>query len=123
MSNGEVDIEQLEEGILSLKELKKHHSDESKNIGVVLNELLDYQLQNHKNPGIKGATTGFHLMDKHLGGLQEQAFIVVGARPSAGKTALACNLMAGLAKNGHKTLFISLEMTSIQVSTRLIAEA
>lgn len=122
VSNGDVDIDQLEEGILSLKELKKHHSDESKNIGVVLNELLEHQLENHKRPGIKGATTGFHLMDKHLGGLQEQAFIVVGARPSAGKTALACNLMSGLAKNGHKTLFISLEMTSIQVSTRLIAE-
>ena len=123
VSKGSVDIDQLEEGILSLKELKNHHSDKSKNIGTVLNELLHQQMENHKNPGIRGARTGFDKLDSNLGGLQKQAFIVVGARPSAGKTALACNLMSGLAKRGHRSLFISLEMTSIQVSTRLVAEA
>ena len=123
VADGTVNIDQLEEGIHSLKELKQHHADQSKTIGTVLNELLDQQMENHKNPGIKGAQTGFEKLDKTIGGLQRQAFIVVGARPSAGKTALACNLMSGLAKNNHRSLFISLEMTSVQVSTRLIAEA
>lgn len=123
VADGSVDLEQLEEGIHSLKELKQHHADQSKNIGGVLNELLDHQMHNHQNPGIKGAKTGFEKIDKTLGGLQKQSFIVLGARPSAGKTALACNMMAGLAKNDYKTLFISLEMTSLQVSTRLVAEA
>ena len=122
VKKGSINLDQIEEGILSLKELKVHHEDQTKNIGTVLNELLDHQMENHKNPGIKGAKTGFNMMDEYLGGLQEQAFVVLGARPSAGKTALACNYLRGLAENGHKSLFISLEMTSLQVSTRLIAE-
>jgi len=122
VKKGSINLEQIEEGIFSLKELKVHHEDQTKNIGTVLNELLDHQMENHKNPGIKGAKTGFNMMDEYLGGLQGQAFVVLGARPSAGKTALACNFLRGLAENGHKSLFISLEMTSLQVSTRLIAE-
>ena len=122
VKRGSVDLDQVEAGILSLKELKVHHQDQTKSIGTVLNELLQNQIENHKNPGIKGAQTGFKSLDEYLGGLQEQAFIVLGARPSAGKTALACNFLKGLAENNHKSLFISLEMTSLQVSTRLIAE-
>tara|TARA_R100000458_G_C8265443_1_gene240540 strand:- start:186 stop:1505 length:1320 start_codon:yes stop_codon:yes gene_type:complete len=122
VQRGSIDLDQVEEGILSLKELKAHHQNQNKNIGIVLNELLQKQIDNHQNPGIKGAKTGFESLDEYLGGLQKQAFIVLGARPSAGKTALACNLLKGLAGNNHKSLFISLEMTSLQVSTRLIAE-
>ena len=122
VKKGSINLDQIEEGILSLKELKVHHEDQTKNIGTVLNELLDHQMENHKNPGIKGAKTGFDMLDEYLGGLQEQSFVVLGARPSAGKTALACNFLRGLAEQGHKSLFISLEMTSLQVSTRLIAE-
>lgn len=123
VADGTVNLDQLEEGIHSLKELKQHHADQSKTIGTVLNELLDQQMENHKNPGIKGAQTGFEKLDQTIGGLQKQSFIIVGARPSAGKTALACNMMSGLAQKNHKSLFISLEMTAVQVSTRLIAEA
>lgn len=123
VADGSIDLDELEEGIHSLKELKQHHTDQSKSIGTVLNELVDQQMINHQNPGIKGAKTGFEKLDQTIGGLQRQSFIIVGARPSAGKTALACNMMSGLAKNGNKSLFISLEMTSVQVSTRLIAEA
>lgn len=123
VAEGSVDLDQLEEGIYSLKELKQHHADQSKSIGTVLNELLDQQMINHQNPGIRGAKTAFEKLDQTIGGLQRQSFIIIGARPSAGKTALACNIMSGLAENGHKTLLISLEMTSVQVSTRLIAEA
>ena len=122
VKQGSINLDQIEEGILSLKELKVHHEDQSKNIGTVLKELLKHQVENHKNPGIKGAKSGFDSIDEFLGGGQKQAFVVLGARPSAGKTALACNFLKGLAENNHKTLFISLEMTSLQVSTRLIAE-
>jgi len=123
VGNGDVNLDQLEEGILSLKELKRHHADQNKKIGTVLDEVLQEQMKNHKNPGIQGSRTGFEALDKPLGGLQEQAFIVVGARPSAGKTALACNFISGLAQQKQRSLFISLEMTRVQVGNRLVAEA
>ena len=122
VAKGNLDLDQVEASIHSLKELKTHADDfEPMKMGGVLSEVLKEQESNHSNPGIKGATTGFDVMDKHLGGLQSQQFIIIAARPSQGKTALACNMVAGLCKTSHKSLFISLEMTRVQLGNRLVA--
>ena len=122
VGKGHLDIDQVEESIYALKELKTYAKDSAPmQMGRVLKEVLTAQEINHSNPGIKGARTGFQLLDKLLGGLQRQQFVIVAARPSAGKTALACNMIAGLAANGHRSLFISLEMTRVQLGNRLVA--
>ena len=122
VARGNLDLDQVEASIHSLKELKTHAEDfEPMKIGGVLREVLKAQELNHSNPGIKGATTGFDVLDKQLGGLQSQQFIIMAARPSQGKTALACNMIAGLCKTAHKSLFISLEMTRVQLGNRLVA--
>ena len=122
VAKGNLDLDQVEASIHSLKELKTHADDfEPMKMGGVLGEVLKEQELNHSNPGIKGAVTGFGILDRHLGGLQSQQFIIIAARPSQGKTALACNMVAGLCKGSHKSLFISLEMTRVQLGNRLVA--
>lgn len=70
---------------------------------------------------IDGVTTGFSELDRMLGGLHNSDFIVLAARPSMGKTALATNIAAHVAMNEHKTiLFFSLEMSKNEVMIRII---
>lgn len=70
---------------------------------------------------ITGIDTGFNKINKHFGGWQPTDFIVIGARPGAGKTAFVVNSMIGAAKAGHAVGFISLEMSTEQLATRTIA--
>jgi len=75
---------------------------------------------------IKGTSpripTGFRELDNYLaGGFQRQDFIVIGARPSIGKTSLALTLSYNAARAGKKTLFISVEMRGQDIIDRLLA--
>lgn len=77
---------------------------------------------------IVGITTGLNDLDKWLGGLHPSDLIIIAARPSMGKTALATNIAfnAALAKitqkEGGHVGFFSLEMSSEQLATRLLAQ-
>ena len=79
--------------------------------------------------GLSGITTGLRDMDVQLGGLHNSDLIILAGRPSMGKTALATNIAynAALAKrNGAKAganvAFFSLEMSTEQLATRLLAQ-
>lgn len=65
--------------------------------------------------------TGMPRFDAITGGLKGSDLIVIGARPSVGKSAFALHLSKLVADQGHKVLFISLEMSAEQVATRLLA--
>ena len=68
-----------------------------------------------------GVSTGFPDLDHILCGLQAGDMIVLAARPSVGKTALALNITRHLAVDeGKPVLFFSLEMTKDQLVQRLI---
>ena len=78
--------------------------------------------------GIVGVPTGLKDLDDRLGGLHQSDLIIIAGRPSMGKTALATNIAFNAAKkiqeNGKKSsiAFFSLEMSSEQLSTRILAE-
>ena len=78
--------------------------------------------------GIVGVPTGLRDLDDRLGGLHKQDLIIIAGRPSMGKTALATNIAFNAAKiiiNRKKKssiVFFSLEMTSGQLSTRILSE-
>jgi replicative DNA helicase len=78
--------------------------------------------------GIVGVPTGLRDLDDRLGGLHKSDLLIIAGRPSMGKTALATNIAFNAAKklqeNGKKSsvAFFSLEMSSEQLSTRILAE-
>ena len=78
--------------------------------------------------GIVGVPTGLRDLDDRLGGLHKSDLIIIAGRPSMGKTALATNIAFNAAQkmqeSGKKTsvAFFSLEMSSEQLSTRILAE-
>ncbi len=71
--------------------------------------------------GITGLATGFARLDELLSGLQASDMIILAARPSVGKTALALNIAAHVANHVKKgALLFSLEMAKEQLVQRLI---
>ena len=83
----------------------------------------------YKNEGgIVGVPTGLRDLDDKLGGLHQSDLIIIAGRPSMGKTSLATNIAFNAAKhiqdNGRKSsiAFFSLEMSSEQLSTRILSE-
>ena len=83
----------------------------------------------YKNEGgIVGVPTGLRDLDDKLGGLHQSDLVIIAGRPSMGKTSLATNIAFNAAKHiqdsGKKSsiAFFSLEMSSEQLSTRIISE-
>ena len=78
--------------------------------------------------GIIGVPTGLTDLDQKLGGLHKSDLIIIAGRPSMGKTALATNISFYAAKNMQENnekgsvAFFSLEMSSEQLSTRILSE-
>lgn len=81
----------------------------------------DAQLAYESEGAIRGITTGFARMDKRLGGWHKQDLVILGARPSMGKTALMVNLALNAASQGHAVGMISGEQSAMQIGQRSIA--
>ncbi|MFA6495452.1 MAG: replicative DNA helicase [Candidatus Paceibacterota bacterium] len=77
----------------------------------------------HQGGGaLRGVTTGFEGLDNYLSGMQKSDLIIVGARPSLGKTTLALNIARAAAVQDKVSVGIfSLEMSREQIVDRLIA--
>jgi replicative DNA helicase len=90
-----------------------------------------------RSGGLSGVSTGLTDMDRMLGGLQPSDLVILAGRPAMGKTSLATNIAFNIAKayqgerqpdgsmktvNGGIVGFFSLEMSSEQLATRIIAE-
>ena len=92
-------------------------------------QTIDMASSAYKNEeGIVGVPTGLKDLDDRLGGLHKSDLIIIAGRPSMGKTALATNIAFHAAnkiqESGKKgsIAFFSLEMSSEQLSTRILAE-
>jgi replicative DNA helicase len=73
---------------------------------------------------VTGVPTGFPDLDKILAGLHRGDLVILAARPSVGKTALALNIAVEAARKGYPVAIFSLEMSSEQLVQRLLcAEA
>jgi replicative DNA helicase len=71
---------------------------------------------------LRGLSTGFTELDNLLSGLQKSDLVIIGARPSLGKTALALDIARNVAAKEERPVAIfSLEMSTDQVIDRLLA--
>jgi replicative DNA helicase len=88
----------------------------------LLSESLDrLEALYDRGESITGVPTGFIDLDERLSGLQPSSLIIVGARPSMGKTAMALGIAAHAAMEARTpVLFFSLEMSHSEVTQRLL---
>ncbi len=127
-NNGQKIIENYEKSLFDLAEKGSFNSSLLK-FDEAMRQTIEMASNAYKNEeGIVGVPTGLKDLDDRLGGLHKSDLIIIAGRPSMGKTALATNIAFNAAKNfqdkGDKTsvAFFSLEMSSEQLSTRILAE-
>ncbi|OLS41344.1 replicative DNA helicase [Bacillus sp. MRMR6] len=92
------------------------------NIKDVLVRTYDNIEEMHNRVGeITGISTGFAELDRMTAGFQRNDLIIVGARPSVGKTAFALNIASNVAtKTGENVAIFSLEMGAEQLVMRML---
>ncbi len=127
-NNGQKIIEQSEKSLFDLAEKGAFASSLIK-FDDALKMTIDMASSAYKNEeGIVGVPTGLRDLDDRLGGLHKSDLVIIAGRPSMGKTALATNIAFNAAKKIQETgkkssiAFFSLEMSSEQLSTRILAE-
>ena len=127
-NDGQKIIENYEKSLFDLAE-KGSFSSTIVKFDEALKQTIEMASSAYKNDeGIVGVPTGLTDLDDRLGGLHKSDLVIIAGRPSMGKTALATNIAFYAAKKiqdeGKKSsiAFFSLEMSSEQLSTRILAE-
>tara|TARA_B100000941_G_scaffold118619_2_gene83257 strand:- start:2639 stop:4066 length:1428 start_codon:yes stop_codon:yes gene_type:complete len=126
--NAEKIIESTEKSLFDLAERGSFSRSYLK-----FNQALDQTIQMatmamQSDQGVVGVPTGLTDLDEKLGGLHKSDLIIIAGRPSMGKTALATNIAFNAAQHILKkqekssVAFFSLEMSSEQLSTRILSE-
>ena len=126
--NAESIIESTEKSLFDLAERGSFSQSFLK-----FNQALDQTIEMatmamQSDQGIVGVPTGLTELDEKLGGLHKSDLIIIAGRPSMGKTALATNIAYNVAQHILKrqekssVAFFSLEMSSEQLSTRILSE-
>lgn len=87
---------------------------------LVKDNLADLKRLAESKEHLTGVPTGFTDLDKILWGFQPSDLIILAARPSVGKTALALNMAVNAARLGHPVALFSLEMSSPQLAMRML---
>jgi len=127
-SSGEEMIQNAEKSLFDLAE-RGHFNRSFLKFESALKQTIEMARSAYQSEeGIVGVPTGLTDLDSRLGGLHNQDLIIIAGRPSMGKTALATNIAFHAAKNIEKksskstVAFFSLEMSSEQLSTRILSE-
>ena len=126
--NGQNIIENSEKLLYDLAEKGTFNSSLIK-FDDAMKQTIEMASAAYKNEGgIVGVPTGLRDLDDKLGGLHQSDLIIIAGRPSMGKTSLATNIAFNAAQNIQENsrkssvAFFSLEMSSEQLSTRIISE-
>jgi len=127
-NDGQKIIQSFEKSLFDLAEKGSFNSSLVK-FDEAMRQTIEMASNAYKNEeGIVGVPTGLTDLDDRLGGLHKSDLVIIAGRPSMGKTALATNIAFNAAKKlqeeGKKSTiaFFSLEMSSEQLSTRILAE-
>ena len=127
-TNGQTIIENSERLLFDLAERGSFNSSLIK-FDEAMKQTIEMASAAYKNEeGIVGVPTGLRDLDDRLGGLHQSDLVIIAGRPSMGKTALATNIAFYAAKKIQESkkkssiAFFSLEMSSEQLSTRILAE-
>ena len=130
-------IEKVEGELFQLAE-KGRYDGGFQNFSAALNASIQMAGEAfQRDGGLSGIATDLHDLDRQMGGLQRSDLIILAGRPAMGKTSLVTNIAYNVAKawrgevapdghtktaNGGIVGFFSLEMSSEQLATRILAE-
>ncbi len=115
-------LDEAEQKIFHIGEEGSRMKQGFQSMDALVVDLLDRVEEMSQNPNdITGVPTGFYDFDRMTSGLQPGDLIVLAARPSMGKTALAINIAENVAVNeGLPVAVFSMEMGASQLAIRIV---
>lgn len=115
-------LEEAEKKIFELADNEQTTAVHS--MGDIVPLTVDMIEKNYKNKTtFTGIPSGFSKLDTMTSGFQKAELVIIGARPSMGKTALALNMMEHIAVTKRIPCgFFSLEMSHVQIGQRLLSQ-
>lgn len=114
-------IEEAERKIFEITERQQTHAYKTAGEVVALTIEAIEKLY-HTKDAYTGVPTGYADLDNMTSGFQDAEFVVIGARPSVGKTALACSMAANMAIRSKIPVgFFTLEMSDMALMQRVVA--
>lgn len=115
MNSGSIEIE---EGISKVRKAISEVCVSSRDVvtgSAALEDALK-DLEDRASGRKKAISSGFPSLDKYFdGGFQKGGLYIVGARPAQGKTTLALSMANNIAMNNNRVLYVSMEMTRVQM--------
>lgn len=116
----EVLLDQIEQKIFSIGQKVRNY------LFTVIKDLIPefmrrWEMASERKDGISGVPSGYKKLDYMLAGFQKSDLIILGARPSMGKTALVLDVARNAARSGSAIAILSLEMSKEQIMDRLVS--
>jgi len=113
-------FDNLMSGMMLIRE-KHKHSVYSNMMETMLISTEDIMSRINLGDKLSGIPTGFRRIDRIIDGCQAGDLIIIAARPSVGKSALAANIAVNAAYLGYGVAIFSFEMTKVKIGRRMIA--
>ncbi len=114
-------LDKAEQSLFSVSETNLRRSFQDMP-ALVRQAISDIEHARDADGSMRGVPSGFVALDRITSGWQKSDLIILAARPSMGKTAFALNMARNVAvEYGKPVAFFSLEMSSVQLVTRLIS--
>jgi replicative DNA helicase len=112
-------VEQAEKAVFDVTQARIE-SNFSELRSLIKGSFSDLKRLSEAQEHVTGVPTGFRDLDNILWGLQRSDLVILAARPSVGKTALALNIAVNAARKGHPVALFSLEMSAPQLTLRML---
>ncbi len=114
-------LDKAEQSLFSVSETNLRRSFQDMP-SLVRQAILDIEHARDADGSMRGVPSGFTALDRMTSGWQKSDLIILAARPSMGKTAFALNMARNVAVEFNRPVaFFSLEMSAVQLVTRLIS--
>ena len=114
-------LDRAERNLFSVSEqnIRRQHGEINQ---LMQDAIRDIEAAKDSETKMRGVPSGFTEFDRITNGFQKSDLIILASRPGMGKTALALTLARNMAVDHQKSIaFFSLEMSSVQLVTRLIS--
>lgn len=106
-----------EDKIYALRDEGANRRSELREAGPLVTDVVDNLMQGE----VPGIPTGLVDLDKKLGRMRDGNLIVIGARPSMGKTALGLTIATNVVKTGGSVAFFSIEQSADEIGVRMLS--
>ena len=116
--NSDEVLEEVEMNIIS--NTRDSNVSEFKTASQIVDEVLEEMSKKASGEILSGIPSDFHSLDSITGGFHKGDLVILAARPSMGKTALALNFAFNAAK-ANNVAFFSIEMPSKQIFNRILS--